>query len=158
VTYQYPQMQPQPPARRPKKVGLIIAGVAAGLLLCLCGGGVLAAVTSPDKPKKPANKPAAVESAQAAPPTAVPSLSPLPSPAGAEAAPPATTTTAHNNGGATATKTTTRTTKPATSKATEVYYANCAAVKAAGKAPLLRGQPGYRAGLDRDNDGVACET
>jgi putative cell wall-binding protein len=38
-----------------------------------------------------------------------------------------------------------------------VYYANCAAVRAAGKAPLLRGQPGYRSGLDRDGDGVACE-
>jgi hypothetical protein len=37
------------------------------------------------------------------------------------------------------------------------YYANCAAVKAAGKAPLYRGQPGYRAGLDRDGDGIACE-
>ncbi|MDL2343454.1 excalibur calcium-binding domain-containing protein [Deinococcus sp. MIMF12] len=36
-------------------------------------------------------------------------------------------------------------------------YPNCAAVRAAGKAPLLRGQPGYRAGLDRDGDGVACE-
>ena len=39
----------------------------------------------------------------------------------------------------------------------EVYYANCDAVRAAGKAPLYRGQPGYRAGLDRDGDGIACE-
>ena len=39
-----------------------------------------------------------------------------------------------------------------------VYYANCAAVRAAGKAPLYRGQPGYRSGLDRDGDGIACET
>jgi hypothetical protein len=38
-----------------------------------------------------------------------------------------------------------------------VYYKNCAAAKAAGAAPLLRGEPGYRAGLDRDGDGVACE-
>ncbi|MFC5595951.1 excalibur calcium-binding domain-containing protein [Deinococcus cellulosilyticus] len=38
-----------------------------------------------------------------------------------------------------------------------VYYANCDEVRAAGKAPLYRGQPGYRAGLDRDNDGIACE-
>jgi hypothetical protein len=37
------------------------------------------------------------------------------------------------------------------------YYANCAAARAAGKAPLYRGQPGYRAALDRDDDGVACE-
>ncbi len=39
----------------------------------------------------------------------------------------------------------------------DVYYANCAAVRAAGKAPLYRGQPGYRSGVDRDGDGVACE-
>lgn len=38
-----------------------------------------------------------------------------------------------------------------------VYYPNCAAVRAAGKAPLMAGQPGYRAALDRDHDGVACE-
>lgn len=38
-----------------------------------------------------------------------------------------------------------------------VYFRNCADAKAAGKAPLHRGDPGYRTGLDRDNDGVACE-
>ena len=38
-----------------------------------------------------------------------------------------------------------------------VSYANCAAVKAAGAAPLYRGQPGYSSSLDRDGDGVACE-
>jgi hypothetical protein len=38
-----------------------------------------------------------------------------------------------------------------------VYYANCAAARAAGAAPLHTGDPGYRAGLDRDHDGVACE-
>jgi Excalibur calcium-binding domain len=40
----------------------------------------------------------------------------------------------------------------------DVYYPNCAAARAAGAAPILRGQPGYRRALDRDNDGVACET
>ncbi len=38
-----------------------------------------------------------------------------------------------------------------------VHYANCDAARAAGAAPLHRGEPGYRAGLDRDDDGVACE-
>lgn len=38
-----------------------------------------------------------------------------------------------------------------------VYYANCAAARAAGAAPIRRGEPGYRSGLDRDNDGIACE-
>lgn len=37
------------------------------------------------------------------------------------------------------------------------YYANCAAVRAAGAAPLYAGQPGYRSKLDGDRDGVACE-
>jgi hypothetical protein len=39
-----------------------------------------------------------------------------------------------------------------------VYYANCTEAKAAGAAPIYRGEPGYRSALDRDNDGVACET
>lgn len=38
-----------------------------------------------------------------------------------------------------------------------VYYENCDAVKAAGKAPLYRGQPGYADHLDREQDGIACE-
>jgi len=39
----------------------------------------------------------------------------------------------------------------------DAYYANCDAARAAGAAPLNRGDPGYRSGLDRDDDGVACE-
>jgi hypothetical protein len=46
---------------------------------------------------------------------------------------------------------------PPPSSGGEVYYPNCDAVRRAGKAPLLRGQPGYRPGLDRDGDGIACE-
>lgn len=38
-----------------------------------------------------------------------------------------------------------------------VFYVNCTAVRAAGKAPLYRSQPGYRLGLDGDADGIACE-
>jgi len=37
------------------------------------------------------------------------------------------------------------------------FYANCKAVKAAGAAPLYRGDPGYSEDLDRDGDGIACE-
>lgn len=36
-------------------------------------------------------------------------------------------------------------------------YANCAAARAAGAAPVYRGDPGYGPHLDRDNDGVGCE-
>ncbi|WUC81910.1 excalibur calcium-binding domain-containing protein [Streptomyces sp. NBC_00536] len=39
----------------------------------------------------------------------------------------------------------------------DVYYSNCTAAKAAGAAPIRRGQPGYRSALDRDNDGIACD-
>ena len=53
---------------------------------------------------------------------------------------------------------TTAPTPPRTSGAPlPVTYPNCAAVRAAGKAPLLRGQPGYSPKLDRDGDGRACE-
>ncbi|MGA4862011.1 excalibur calcium-binding domain-containing protein [Streptomyces lavendulocolor] len=38
-----------------------------------------------------------------------------------------------------------------------VYYANCTAARAAGAAPVHRGEPGYASHLDRDNDGVGCD-
>jgi len=48
---------------------------------------------------------------------------------------------------------------PTTSLPTEStpYYPTCTAARAAGAAPLYAGSPGYRAALDRDGDGVACE-
>lgn len=39
----------------------------------------------------------------------------------------------------------------------EAFYPNCRAARAADAAPMHRGQPGYRIGLDGDGDGVACE-
>ncbi|MCQ6553415.1 excalibur calcium-binding domain-containing protein [Streptomyces sp. C10-9-1] len=41
--------------------------------------------------------------------------------------------------------------------APDVYYDNCDEARAAGAAPLFRGEPGYAPHLDRDDDGVACE-
>ncbi len=38
-----------------------------------------------------------------------------------------------------------------------VYYENCDAARAAGAAPVHRGDPGYGPHLDGDNDGIACE-
>ncbi|WP_418909281.1 excalibur calcium-binding domain-containing protein [Glutamicibacter endophyticus] len=38
-----------------------------------------------------------------------------------------------------------------------VYYKNCTAVRAAGAAPIYKGEPGYSRKLDRDGDGVGCE-
>lgn len=46
----------------------------------------------------------------------------------------------------------TTTTPPAS-----VYYPNCKAACADGAASIYAGQPGYRAPLDRDGDGIACE-
>ncbi len=39
----------------------------------------------------------------------------------------------------------------------DVYYANCTAVRNAGADPIYRGEPGYRSALDRDGDGIGCE-
>lgn len=38
-----------------------------------------------------------------------------------------------------------------------VYYSGCREARAAGVAPIYRGQPGYREGMDGDGDGIACE-
>lgn len=38
-----------------------------------------------------------------------------------------------------------------------VYFRSCKEARAAGAAPLYRGQPGYREEMDGDRDGVACE-
>jgi hypothetical protein len=38
-----------------------------------------------------------------------------------------------------------------------IFYSGCNEVRAAGKAPLYAGQPGYRIEMDGDGDGVACE-
>lgn len=40
---------------------------------------------------------------------------------------------------------------------TGAAYANCSAARAAGAAPVRRGEPGYGQHLDRDNDGIGCE-
>jgi hypothetical protein len=39
-----------------------------------------------------------------------------------------------------------------------VYYKNCDAVRAAGAAPIHRADPGCARHLDRDGDGVGCES
>ena len=48
---------------------------------------------------------------------------------------------------------------PAPAKnSSNVSYANCTKARRAGVSNIRRGQPGYAAHLDRDNDGVACST
>ncbi|WP_243762182.1 excalibur calcium-binding domain-containing protein [Streptomyces sp. Tu 3180] len=39
-----------------------------------------------------------------------------------------------------------------------VSYQNCDAARAAGAAPVHRGEPGYGSLLDRDGDGTGCDS
>jgi hypothetical protein len=48
--------------------------------------------------------------------------------------------------------------EPAPAPAPGVSYANCSAAKAAGAAPVHAGDPGYGRHLDRDGDGIGCES
>lgn len=96
-------------------------------------------------------------SAAAPPPTVEAAAAPTPEPAPAPA--PATTQTPAP---APTTEAPAPAPEPAPTAAPEpqsasAYYANCDEAKAAGAAPLQAGDPGYRAGLDRDGDGTACE-
>lgn len=50
-----------------------------------------------------------------------------------------------------------KTPKPKKTKAEEAYYDNCNEAWEKGAAPIAKGQPGYRKGLDRNSDGIACE-
>jgi micrococcal nuclease len=47
---------------------------------------------------------------------------------------------------------------PAPRKPATVSFKNCTEARAAGAAPIRRGEPGYASHLDRDNDGIACDT
>ncbi len=70
---------------------------------------------------------------------------------------PTTVATARPTTTTTARATTTTTYKVTASTSSSVYYQNCTAVRAAGKDPIYRGEPGYASHLDRDNDGIGCE-
>lgn len=53
-----------------------------------------------------------------------------------------------------------RATRPASGNSVDgsVYFPNCTAARAAGFSNIRRGQAGYRPELDRDDDGIACES
>ena len=127
------------PRRRWTKRHKVTLGIVAGLFVLVCGMASIGAIVgdpesdAPSQPTTPAETsgtPAAATTTDAPAATEVP---------------PATTSPAEQP-------------PPPPPPATEVYYANCAEARAAGAAPLHRGDAGYRSGLDRDGDGVACET
>ncbi|MEV0130984.1 excalibur calcium-binding domain-containing protein [Dactylosporangium sp. NPDC050688] len=128
----------------------LIAAAAVVFALAACGADPEPSSTAGQLAASPSQSPS---------PSPSDSPSPSPSPSSSAAVP---SDVAAPGAGTPAPKTppAVKTTKPAAPKTTApaaVYYKNCDAVKAAGKAPLYRGQPGYRSGLDRDGDGVACE-
>lgn len=128
-------------------------GIAIGAVLLM--GGCVAVAGGEDKPKTPSGVGY----------TALPEASRAPASVPTYVAP--TTTRAQVAEESVrrerlATPTTTRkavapTTRRTTQAPAKTYYANCAAVRAAGAAPIYRGQPGYGSHLDRDGDGKACE-
>lgn len=133
------------------KVRIALAALVAVSILGACGeegqnreGGVV--------------EPAATSSSTA--PTTVTTTAPSSVPSTtATTAKATTTTTAVPSTTSTTARATTTTTRPAATTTTgaSITYANCDAVRAAGKAPLHRGDPGYSSKLDRDSDGIACE-
>lgn len=125
----------------------VAAGLTAALMLC-CGGAIVANWPDDTKPAGPSGVDTTVEPALDLPDSADPTdsaptvgLTFIPAPTRNSKPKP----------------------KPRPHRTTEepyepdVYYANCAEVRAAGAAPIHLGQPGYSTDLDRDGDGTACD-
>ncbi|WP_228805459.1 excalibur calcium-binding domain-containing protein [Nocardia higoensis] len=184
MAYQDRQAENRARARRTNRNSLIIVGAIIGLL-CLCGGigsvfgddndaeqpaptttratptttrpTTTRAPTSVPMPLESVSPPAhsATDSAPAGPPvTHAPEPTPAPPVASVPEPERAPEPTAVPPPPAPEPEPTIAPPPPAPSN---VYYKNCAAARAAGAAPLYAGEPGYRSGLDRDGDGVACE-
>ena len=49
-------------------------------------------------------------------------------------------------------------TKKKSSGNSTVYFKSCKEAKAAGYSDIKKGEPGYSSKLDRDDDGIACES
>ncbi|WP_327635633.1 excalibur calcium-binding domain-containing protein [Kribbella sp. NBC_00482] len=79
---------------------------------------------------------------------------PTPTPTQSETPTPTPTTSAPTTPAPTPTVVPKPTPAPTT---TTVVFRSCAEARAAGKAPLRRGDPGYSTALDRNGDGVACD-
>jgi micrococcal nuclease len=106
----------------------------------------------------PANRPSAPASQPVGPsaPVAVKPAEPSASPAAKTSGPTASIAAKASETAASAGPRETPKPSPSTTPQ-EVYYKNCTEAKAAGVYNIREGQPGYRAALDRDNDGIACE-
>jgi hypothetical protein len=159
------------------RTSAVAVTVAAAAVFVLAGSVSAAMLPTPDRVRDPGAvvfvSPTPSGSSDPASPAAQPSATPLPTTAAPTTTPSASAPTKSSSPTATPTRTATQkpaptTPKPAPAKpkpapttakpaAPQVYYKNCSAVRAAGKAPLHVGDPGYSTKLDRDGDGVACE-
>jgi hypothetical protein len=153
------------------KVGAIAAVPLALITLVLLNpfdGGDESASTAPVRtlepmsapPSTPVTEPSTTEPTETTTPQHTEAAStPTPTPEPSESRTPSTTpepTTTPTEPSPTMSRTEpTPTTAPVTTAA--VVYQTCAEARAAGKAPLHRGDPGYSPALDRNGDGIACD-
>ena len=135
----------------------VLAGLVLAVAIGGCGG---------ENESTPTTTTGAVEDVLPFAETTAASTSPSSAPATTAApttTPPTAPTTRATAAPTTRATTPSTTAAPVTQPATtappspSVYYANCAAARAAGAAPVYRGDPGYGSHLDRDGDGVGCE-
>ncbi|GGK20190.1 hypothetical protein GCM10010124_11030 [Pilimelia terevasa] len=124
---------------------ILVVAVALGL----CVVGFVGVITQAVREQLSADAAPQPVAAAAAPSSAAPAPSAAASPAGLVPG-------ASPRAGATRSATP-RPGRPRAGAPRTPFYSTCAQVRAAGKAPLRRTDPGYRARLDTDGDGVACE-
>lgn len=147
-----PQSPPRPAPKWARK-RYVLPALALALFIGIAAGGASGedARTTEAKPKSASPQPTVTVTATITPPAPEPE--------------PAPTVTATRT--VRVTTTVTATPAPDTgsvteeaddSSGTDVYYANCSEARAAGAAPIHRGEPGYASHLDRDNDGVGCDS
>lgn len=131
-------------------VGLLVLLIILAVILAACG-------YEADGPQAPSTTSASPSMPSPSPSSPAPAESPrLPTVTITAPAPTVTITTPGP------TETVTETVEGEPTGTTEppvpdVYYENCDEARAAGAAPLIAREPGYRPELDADSDGVACE-
>lgn len=136
----------------PLKQSLLLGALSLVLALGIaCGGGDNPAIQRGTEDSTTTTAP---EASSTTAPEAPTSTTAKPAATTATTSAPATTSTTVKATTTTTEAPTTTTTEP---EVEEAYYANCDAARAAGVAPISKGQPGYRSGLDRDGDGIACD-
>lgn len=144
MSYPNPPSYPPTPSMRRRPKFWVAIGLTA-FLFGSCGIGVGASDTDANAKKERKDRPTV---------TATVTETAKPSPAvtvtkTAKAEPAPTVTITH---------TTESTVQDDGAGSASVYYSNCSEVRAAGAAPIRRGEPGYGSHLDRDGDGIACDT